>query len=59
MTSSQVVRVVLFKMPNEADRKKLVEFYEVLKTTQEKVCGYFDKELVLSVCPYLFHWETS
>jgi hypothetical protein len=38
MAASHVVRVTMSKMPREEDRKKLLEFYEIMKRDLKKVC---------------------
>jgi hypothetical protein len=54
-----IERITLFKIPNEADRDRVLEQYKVLAKTATKVCTYITQLEYLLVIPMSLHYHYS
>jgi hypothetical protein len=52
-----IERITLFKIPNEADRDRVLEQYKVLVKTATKVCTYITQLEYLLVIPMSLHYH--
>jgi hypothetical protein len=52
-----IERITLFKIPNEADRDRVLEQYKVLAKTATKVCTYITQLEYLEYMSLHYHYS--